>query len=101
MTRPGDKLIYYNLLLEVVALYLYNFSLHLSRLIDEECIKNVGVECLIYELEALSNYFLSRIMPSIREKMKRVKPKISKEIFVGYDTEYKNIAFGKNKLVSA
>ena len=93
----GSKLLYYNLLLEVVAVYLYNFSLHLSEIIVKEC----RVESLQDELIALSKYFLSRIMPSIREKMKKTQPKISKEIFVGFDTEYKNIAYGENKLVSA
>lgn len=46
-------------------------------------------------------FFHSRISPSIREKMKKVNPKVVRQVVCGYDTEYKNESYGKNKLVSA
>lgn len=94
MKSPSLKLLYYELLLEVVTVYLYNVTLHLSEMLE-------GVEDIRMELKGLCEFFNTRMMPSIREKIKRVNPKMIKQIYIGYDTEYKNIAYGENKLVSA
>ena len=99
LVRPSSKLIYYNLLVGVLCLYLYVLSLHLSRLVELN-----GIE-LVRELKsdfrALSNFFYSRLQPSLRSKMSKNSPKIRQQILAGYDTEYKNVAYGVNKLVSA
>lgn len=81
----------------MLALYLYNLTLHVSKLIE----KSEVSELLKEEIKGLSCYFLTRIMPSIRDRLKRVSPKICQQIFIGFDTEYKNMAYGENSLVSA
>ena len=92
-----DKKVILNLLLDVLGLYLYNLTLHVSKLIE----KSEVSELLKEEIKGLSCYFLTRIMPSLRDRLKKVSPKICQQIFIGYDTEYKNMAYGKNSLVSA
>jgi len=54
-----------------------------------------------YNIEALSLFFFTRMSTSLRSKMSKTNPRIIKQIIAGYDTEYKNLEYGKNKLVSA
>ena len=102
LKNPLDKLLYYNLLIEVLTVYLYVVSLYLSELISKElCMKELKLYEIRSDFEALSEFFNSRISTSLREKMKKVNPKIRKQVIAAYDTEYKTVSYGKNKLVSA
>ena len=101
---PLDILLYYNLLLELITVYLYEVSLYLSEMINIES-KSIEKDLKVFQMKsdfkALSCFFYSRVSTSLRDKMKKVNPKVKKQVIASYDTEYKNISYGKNKLVSA
>ncbi len=101
LVSPSDKLFYYNILIAVVTVYLYMVSVLISSGIYLETTHELEVRFVKNDFEALSAYFSSRMLPSLRSKMTRVLPKITKQVMAGYDTEYKNIKYGKNELVSA
>lgn len=99
-----NKLMYFNLIIEIITIYLYVLSQLLGGMfvldtkLDED---NLPLYSLKYDFEALVIFFLTRLSTSLRTKMERIKPKIKKQILAGFDTEYKNVDFGINKLVSA
>lgn len=98
LISPMNKLMYFDLIIEIITIYLYVLSITLKEMVVLDIENEYSPK---YDFEALVIFFFTRLSTSLRSKMERVKPKIKKQIFAGFDTEYKTVDFGKNKLVSA
>jgi len=102
-----EKAKYYNWVTNIVLLNYYTLS--------NQCLKSINKNLKKYahsdnentllnlkaEIMVLSSWSESFLDPSIRQHLKRTRPKIIPEIYVGYDTEYKPEDWGINKLLSA
>jgi len=102
-----DKAKYYNWITNLLLLEYYTITNKCINSINKNLTKYPGsnVQNALLDLKAnflvLSSWSVSFLDPSIRQHLKRSRPKIIAGTYVGYDTEYVPKDWGINKLLSA
>src|SRR5437588_255181 len=87
---------------QIIKLEIYSESTKcLSILKYQDPAENLEVLSLVSQFEAISNWAYSMLDNSIKLHLTKKLPRISRNVFAGFDTEYIPLDIRENQLVSA